>query len=154
MPAIAELTGQRFGLLTVCKQMPTPSFDKKRNRYWECVCECGERTVVRTAHLRSGQSRSCGCTRRYDLWGKRFGRLTVVDRSEKQLDGERRWVCDCDCGTHGVLRHGWQLRSGDSVSCGCALKEAQAQFGQRRIEAWKKKKAAQAAAAQKATATP
>lgn len=130
MPAL-NLTEQRFGKLTACQRVPAPKTDRKGNAWWECVCECGERVTVRACHLRSGEVRSCGCKRTYDLWGERFGRLVVVDRSEKQIDGLRKWVCDCDCGTRAVLRYGWQLRSKDSTSCGCAMLEARARFGQR-----------------------
>jgi hypothetical protein len=132
---VLDLTGQRFGLLTACERRPTPPSDRKKNRYWECVCECGQRVTVRANHLRSGATRSCGCKRTYDLWGQRFGRLVVVDRSEKQLDGLRRWVCECDCGARNVLRFGWQLRARDSVSCGCALRDAQAEFAARALKA-------------------
>jgi len=130
MPAL-NLTEQRFGRLVACHRVPTPKTDRKRNAWWECVCECGERVIARASRLRSGEVRSCGCKRTYDLWGQTFGRLTVVDRSEKQLDGLRKWVCTCACGANGVMRYGWQLRSGDTTSCGCAMREAQARFGQR-----------------------
>lgn len=131
MPARLNLTGQRFGLLTACEPAPRPASDRKGNTWWTCVCECGERIAVRATHLRAKQTHSCGCVRRFDLWGHRFGRLVVVDRSAKQLDGLSRWVCECDCGSPAVLRDAWQLRSGDTISCGCALREAQAKFGER-----------------------
>ncbi|MDA7025020.1 hypothetical protein PJ311_00160 [Bacillus sp. CLL-7-23] len=49
--------GSRFGKLTV------KAFGYKKNsaNYWECVCECGEVTFVRTADLNNGHSKSCGC---------------------------------------------------------------------------------------------
>ena len=28
---------------------------------WRCRCDCGKETVVMTAHLRNGQTTSCGC---------------------------------------------------------------------------------------------
>lgn len=134
-----NISEQRFGKLVACHRVQAPRSDKKGNAWWECVCECGERVVVRATHLRTGNVRSCGCKRLIDLWGKRFGRLVVVDRSEKQLDGTRKWVCECDCGAIGVLRDGWQLRSKDSTSCGCAMIDAQKDFGRRGPLAKKKK---------------
>lgn len=35
--------------------------DQKRNRYWECLCECGNTTSVRQDHLVRGKIVSCGC---------------------------------------------------------------------------------------------
>ena len=32
-------------------------------RYWLCVCDCGSERYVRSAHLTSGRSTSCGCYR-------------------------------------------------------------------------------------------
>jgi hypothetical protein len=129
-PAV-NITGQRFGRLTVCERVPTPKTDTKKNAWWECVCECGERVKVRATHLRAKQVRSCGCMRREDLWGQRFGRLVVEDlAAEKDERGGRPWICRCDCGAV-VRRSGWQLTSKDTTSCGCAMRDAQASFGRR-----------------------
>ena len=54
--------------------------------------------------------------------GKRFGKLTVVERSEKKSDyGQLYWICECDCGNIVEVR-GNSLRRTDgnqTVSCGC-----------------------------------
>jgi hypothetical protein len=56
-PAI-EMTGQRFGLLTVVRRAENSRFGQAR---WECRCDCGN-TAVRTGWvLRSGHIKSCGC---------------------------------------------------------------------------------------------
>lgn len=47
----------RFGCLTVIKR--SPSTDGKA--HWECLCSCGNKTVVWGAHLRNGHTKSCGC---------------------------------------------------------------------------------------------
>lgn len=123
-----DITGQRFGRLTACERVPRPKTDHKKNAWWECVCECGERIRVRATHLRAKQVRSCGCLKRADLWGQRFGRLVVEDlKPEKNERGGRPWVCRCDCG-NVVERSGWQLLSKDTTSCGCAMRDAQAAF--------------------------
>ena len=51
--------GQKFGQLTV-KEF---SHVKKRRACWVCLCECGKTSIVSSNHLRSGQSKSCGCSR-------------------------------------------------------------------------------------------
>lgn len=58
MPPRHNLTGKSFGRLTVVCLAST-------NRYgWECLCICGSKTVVITASLRNGHTRSCGCLQR------------------------------------------------------------------------------------------
>ena len=53
-----DLTGQKFGRLTVLREAP----ELIRYRYrWLCECECGERIEVAGNHLRSGATQSCGC---------------------------------------------------------------------------------------------
>src|SRR6185437_3470244 len=54
-----NLTGQRFGLLTVVRRSPnnTPSGQAK----WECSCECGGKAITTSTTLRSGHTKSCGC---------------------------------------------------------------------------------------------
>ena len=58
-----------------------------------------------------------------DLVGQRFGRLTVVAQ-DKTFEGKgSRWICDCDCGTKGVLVQRSMLIRGKTKSCGCLKKE-------------------------------
>lgn len=58
---------------------------------------------------------------RIDLVGQRFGRLVVIEEAE-QRQYERRWLCQCDCGTAKVVPQS-SLRSGKSRSCGCGQVE-------------------------------
>ena len=54
-----------------------------------------------------------------DLTGERFGRLTVVSRSDRMTkDHQVQWNCVCDCGTPAIVR-GSNLRNGSATSCGC-----------------------------------
>ena len=52
-----DLTGQRFGRLTVLR----PAENVGTRTAWLCRCDCGRETVVLTSRLRSGHTRSCGC---------------------------------------------------------------------------------------------
>lgn len=66
-----DLTGQRFGRLTVLKDSGN-RLDRKV--VWLCMCDCGQETLVRSTRLRKGTTRSCGCLRRenakYPLYSK------------------------------------------------------------------------------------
>lgn len=55
-----ELTGQRFGRLTVLSQSEN---DKYGNTIWLCQCECGNEKVILANSLRRGRTKSCGCLR-------------------------------------------------------------------------------------------
>src|SRR6185503_13492927 len=60
---VADLTGQKFGRLTVGVLLRT---DPKKGRVWECVCECGKTCEKTTGHLREkgNPNVSCGCAAR------------------------------------------------------------------------------------------
>ena len=57
MPKALELTGQKFGHLTVIKQMPS----KKGSTMWLCQCSCGNKTVAVGKELKFGHKKTCGC---------------------------------------------------------------------------------------------
>lgn len=52
-----DLAGQRFGKLTVL----APAENVGVRTAWLCRCDCGQEAVVKTYHLRSGHTTSCGC---------------------------------------------------------------------------------------------
>lgn len=56
-----------------------------------------------------------------EMIGKKFGKLTVVEMSDKQ-DVYYRYLCKCDCGNNKIVR-GASLRSGSIRSCGCLKTE-------------------------------
>ncbi|MFI8712012.1 hypothetical protein [Brevibacillus brevis] len=56
-----QLTGQRFGKLTVMNRAEQNS--KSGNAMWVCKCDCGNLSTVIGSHLRSGKTSSCGCNR-------------------------------------------------------------------------------------------
>lgn len=58
---IADLSGKKFGRLTVMKLCERFSDEKVA---WLCKCDCGNLKKVRATHLSSGLIRSCGCLRK------------------------------------------------------------------------------------------
>lgn len=52
------------------------------------------------------------------LIGNRYGKLTVIDRAESAADGQRRWLCRCDCGGSHIVTT-YNLTSGRTTNCGC-----------------------------------
>lgn len=65
-----DLTGQKFGHLTVIKENKERyardlTKTHKPHRYWWCLCDCGnpELIQVESSHLKNGHTTSCGCIR-------------------------------------------------------------------------------------------
>ena len=56
-----DLSGKKFGKLTVIKLAKTPS--GQAGAYWECRCDCGNKKIVRAATLKNGDTKSCGCAK-------------------------------------------------------------------------------------------
>lgn len=59
---------------------------------------------------------------RNDLTGQKFGRLTVLGLDLDNKSKNRRWICQCDCGTIKSIQ-GCNIKSGLTQSCGCLHKE-------------------------------
>lgn len=57
-----------------------------------------------------------------DIAGLRFGRLTVVQLLEIRPRYKSIWQCRCDCGKITNVEKS-NLRSGNTISCGCARSE-------------------------------
>ena len=101
--------------------------DKSYSKWWACKCVCGKEVLQRTADLNREKAKSCGC-KRYEyvsqknqksLIGNRYGRLVVIERSDKQTTGGTYYYkCICDCGETKVI-NGGSLRQGLTKSCGC-----------------------------------
>lgn len=127
-----DLTGQKFGRLTVLEKVETKVGGFAR---WLCRCDCGNLKEVDGIHLRRGEAVSCGCyakeqtiksncERIEDLVGKKFGKLTVIKRAEN-IGLQPAWYCKCDCGvyTHPIM--GYLLRKGITQSCGCLISKGE-----------------------------
>lgn len=126
-----DMIGKVFGRLQVIEQVEAPKKDS-REIWYLCRCLCGNTKITRGTSLRKGTTTSCGCLRKeitrkrnelsaeknYNLSGKRFHSLVVLEAQDHRRSGSRVWKCQCDCGnTHDVTTH--NLISGNVKSCGC-----------------------------------
>lgn len=59
MPNMIDLSGKRFGRLTISHRLPR--IKRRGNVRWFCVCDCGGHTVSTGDKLTIGHTRSCGC---------------------------------------------------------------------------------------------
>lgn len=63
-PPKHDLTGRRFGRLTVISLHSLRTNSKKQTR-WQCQCDCGITSIVLRHNLVSGKTLSCGCYHRH-----------------------------------------------------------------------------------------
>ena len=134
MAKLIDLTGQKFGKLTVLEKAPS----KNRHTCWKCKCDCGNIIEMTAEYLRRENSsiiRSCGCSlpsnikkkekeeKKNYLVGKRFGRLTVIENTNKSNNQGIIWKCKCDCGNIKEVPTG-ALTSKHTQSCGCLKLES------------------------------
>lgn len=77
-----DLTGQRFGNLTVIKKAEIVKVKYGTIIKWLCKCNCGNERIFPGTELRRGNAKHCGCLKVQNLIGQKFGKLTVIKRVE------------------------------------------------------------------------
>lgn len=53
-----DISGKKFNMLTVIKPCGK---SKKGETIWECICDCGKTTRLRSSVITKGRTKSCGC---------------------------------------------------------------------------------------------
>lgn len=86
---LIDLTGRKFGRLTVVRRSGTQGVGTKSRPTWACRCECGNQVVVTGGSLRVGSTRSCGCL--------------VGDKTRARCQEVRRTPIECACGDHSFI---------------------------------------------------
>lgn len=85
MAVCKDLTGKKFGYLTVISRAENAKNGAAR---WNCLCKCGNLTVVPTHRLNNGQCQSCGC-KKLESHNKVHG-MTKTDIHNKWLSMKQR----------------------------------------------------------------
>lgn len=92
MAKIEDLTGRKYGKLTVIERGRNVYYGKDAEEFpaWVCECECGRIKLVPGHALRAGQVKSCGCAKSEFLskamtarWEKEWSGKKNRDRAEK-----------------------------------------------------------------------
>lgn len=125
-----DLTGQQFNELFVLS-LNLDKTKKMGYRYYDVLCSCGNKTVVRGSCLKSGHTKSCGCLQKKkvgdlnrnkynDLTGQRFHKLVALSLNKAITEKEKNtyWDFRCDCGNIKTIRAS-NVLSGQTKSCGC-----------------------------------
>lgn len=129
MSKVKDETGHIYGNLIVLGRAGS----KKGKATWNCQCECGKIKEYPGDALRRGEATSCGeCELKrkrcsevgkknlIDPTGQKFGRLTVIERTDTpdHVKNGTFWKCLCDCGNYHIAE-ATNLKRGNVLSCGC-----------------------------------
>lgn len=140
--ALKNEIGNTYGYLTVIERAENT---KEGRAMWKCKCKCGNETTVLGKHLRSGNTKSCGCYQREraaqanmdrvgSLVGQKFGKLTVICENGfiTHTSGKRSriYYCECECGNIVPSAQHQYLAYGDLTSCGCVRSKGEYQIEQ------------------------
>lgn len=104
MGKVKDITGQKFGRLTVIKFLRI----ENHKAIWLCECECGNLTEVATNHLTSGHTKSCGCLHKertiesHKTHGQKNTRLYRIWRCMKQRCYNKNFPYFQDYGGRGI----------------------------------------------------
>ena len=127
-----DLTGQRFGRLVVLERAEDNiTKSGKKVKCWKCLCDCGNKKIVRQGGLRNGHTQSCGCLhkeivgslnrthglsancgRLYPLWKSiKYRCYNKNSKSYSQYGG--RGIAMCDEWKNDFLAfHDWAIANG------------------------------------------
>lgn len=85
---------------------------------WLCQCDCGNIFISSTNEIH--RNKKCQKCKKYgeNLIGQKFGKLTVI-KKEISLNGNQRWLCQCECGGLIVKTTGNLKNEGEIQGCGC-----------------------------------
>lgn len=131
-PKRYDITRQVFGDLTALFRVEIDSSQKCAQ--WLCKCSCGDEIVARATALRSGHTKSCGCTSYQRVSkalskelqpGDKFGRYTILYKESETGQGGL-YRCRCECGVEKTIKRQFLL-DGSIVSCGCYSREEKSQ---------------------------
>lgn len=131
MSKLNDLTGRRFGALTVIERDPART---SGDAFWICRCSrCGEMKSIRGVYLTGPRAyQDCGCAwaeRNRDLTGEQIGTLRVAELLPDRRGGQKRYRTVCSsCGREAVKTQN-SLLSGKKCSC----QEARHQFDPEQI---------------------
>jgi hypothetical protein len=79
--------GQRYGSLSVIREVQKAGPDGRRYRAALCRCDCGQHVTPRISSLKSGDARSCGCARGPSRYEQKHcpvcGVLALIRRDHK-----------------------------------------------------------------------
>ncbi len=133
MSKLIDLTGQKFGKLTVLYR--SDDYISKNGRHrtqWHCKCDCGNECDVISWDLRNKRKDCDRCNS--DITNKKYNHLTAIKRGDDYISPKgvhaERWWFKCDCGNQKLIVKS-QVVNGRTKSCGCLIKETSSKLNKK-----------------------
>lgn len=114
MSSCKDMSGLRFGRLTVISRAEN---SRRGDARWNCVCDCGNKTVVDGRRLRNGGTKSCGC-----LWKEKIVEGSIrYNKKEneyrevgsvvyvKLANSDKEMIVDADMWKNWARQYRWRL---------------------------------------------
>ena len=105
MSKINDLTGKKFGKLTVIKYYGSNKYGRA---LWLCVCDCGNTKIARGGTLISNATKSCGCynsesaKKRFTKHNLSNTKLYKVWQGMKTRCYDKNFIYYCNYGARGI----------------------------------------------------
>ncbi len=129
---VKDLTGQKFGELTVISKSEPPDHIKSNrdSAHWLCKCSCGNTQIFRGTSLsRNNYSRCSECAKKARILSSNKKRKSNVGYTKNQLtiikdldeyDSNHSLLCiaKCTCGKEIKICPTY-IKNGNTKSCGC-----------------------------------
>lgn len=114
-----DLANKKFGRLTVIDV----AYKKNKAFYWNCICDCGNKSVVMASALKSNKIISCGCYNKERIaeacrkyrGGEKIDKVTIVSYDKNK----KKYKCRCECGNIVYKDVETLKRDGAKHGCGC-----------------------------------
>ena len=104
---LIDLTGQRFGRLTVTGRASHRMY--RKHVAWICRCDCGETLTTIASSLHRGATNSCGCIRRNDH------KVITYAAAHIRVSQAKGRAAEHDCVDCGGEAHQWSYDHADSI---------------------------------------
>lgn len=117
MSKVVDLTGKRFGSLTVISQAKS---SKSGRAMWLCRCDCGTEKIILGSSMIQGKTKSCGCSQVKPPYSKRLKnvwwnikRRCYDERSDSFVNYGARGIGMCDLWRYDFYAfQDWAFQSG------------------------------------------
>lgn len=128
MPKFKYNAGDSIGPYNI---LMTERLEKVDNKHWICSFKCpycGKIFTTKLDNVVQGDTKSCGCyavksskengkKKAANLIGQKFGKLTVLRKTDQRRNTYVVWECQCDCGNISYVTTR-NLTGGNTKSCG------------------------------------
>lgn len=117
-----DITGLKYGKLTVIEFFGRTTHTKQPRNLWKCKCDCGNERIVLANCLYNGDIKSCGCSRRINFYkGQIINNFQIKGFAESKIVKRKGtihyWNCKCLLCGKSCIKSTSEIKN--NKSCGC-----------------------------------